>query len=228
MWLCQGSWAPSGGLGRQVGTTQASGLGCGSAIWKKRGESFSDGRDVGWRVETRLAASGCRDRSKGRELLTSDQDHQLQPQLGASHPGYPCWGSPWVEPLPWLQSEACAARSAPLQSHSCFTKCTFSPSFRCMLWADRAARKAILSILLAEGVLGPAHQTHRHFRLLPGVRWYIPSQELFYFYACISKLGSLSACFSSPFGDGQMWAMKESHARAATLLLCCYITWYST
>lgn len=98
--------------------------------------------------------------------------------------------------LALVREEECAASSAPVQRCNCITKCSLRPNSRCTLWADRGAGKTILSILLAERALGLAHQAHRHFRLLSGASWWVPRQELFYSSACISKLGSLSTCFS--------------------------------
>lgn len=94
--------------------------------------------------------------------------------------------------LALVQEEECAGSNAPVQRCNCFTTCSLSPNSRCLLWADRHARKTNLSILLAKRALGLAHQAHRHFRLLPGAKSWVPREKLFYSYACISKLGSLS------------------------------------
>lgn len=50
-------------------------------------------RPVWLPLDTRITPSGGK-------LLTSAQNHQLQPGLGARCPGYPCWVSLWVESLP--------------------------------------------------------------------------------------------------------------------------------
>lgn len=55
---------------------------------------------MGRRIEICLSASGHEDHSKGREFLTSSQNHQLQLRLGAKSPGYPCWDWLWMESLP--------------------------------------------------------------------------------------------------------------------------------
>lgn len=41
-----------------------------------------------------------KDHSKGREFLTSAQNHQLQQGPDAKCPGYPCWAWFWMESLP--------------------------------------------------------------------------------------------------------------------------------
>lgn len=131
IWLCQGSWAPSGGLGRQVGTMQATGWG-GGQPYKRSEESplvmegmWDEGlRPVWLSLDTRITPRG------GSPALWADLSPKPPTTARAwcQVPRLPLLGLALGGVLARLLEEEHAASSAPVQRCSYFAKWSFSPN----------------------------------------------------------------------------------------------------